>query len=119
MKKKDFYTEVDKVGDQDRATLVKIHGFLDEATAPEMDKQLVSMIDKGRIRFVFDCTEMKYIASSGIGVFIRLFGVVSEKDGDFVFIHVRPEIQRIFSMLGLEKLFKFRPSLQAALKEFS
>lgn len=118
-KKKDFSAVVEKLPAPKNATLMKLHGFLDESTAPDMEKQLKALIDGGQTRLVFDCAEMKYISSRGIGIFIKLSGVVSEKDGDFVFIRVRPEIQKIFSMLGLESLFKFRSGLQAALAEFA
>lgn len=64
----------------------------------------------GMRRLAVDLTDLKYIDSTGIGIFINLTKQIRTKGGDLVFINVNAKIMEVF---GLVKLQDFIPCLKS------
>ena len=66
-----------------------------------LDKEIVA----GQINLVMDLSELDYIDSSGIGVFINTMTTLRGKNGKLVLLGMNPNIHRIFEMTKLLTFF--------------
>lgn len=78
---------------------VELTGSLDTATAPELERGLMPMID-GKLRhLVFDLAGLKFISSAGL----RVFGIarkrMNESGGQLAFVNMQPQIEEVFEII--------------------
>lgn len=97
-----FELEVEIKGDT--ATL-RLSGELDVATAPELRDNVVQLISEGRTQLVFDCSELAFIDSTGLGVLIGARARCLAANGSVALAGVRPALQRLLAVTGIDGLF--------------
>jgi anti-sigma B factor antagonist len=87
--------------------LVKIHiaGEIDILSSQDLKKQLYDLIDEFEVDIEVDFTNLKYIDSSGLGVFIGALKRIREKNKDIYIINMKDNIKKLFLITGLDKLF--------------
>ena len=83
---------------QDMAT-VALTGSLDTATAPELERDLLPLID-GKLRhLVFDLAGLKFISSAGL----RVFGIarkrMKDSGGQLAFVNMQTQIEEVFEII--------------------
>jgi anti-sigma B factor antagonist len=86
-------------GTQAGALTVKLHGSLDTATAPELEKQLVPALADGAKDVIFDLAQLKFISSAGLRVFSTTRKTLKERGGQASFVHMQPQIQEVFEII--------------------
>ena len=78
---------------------VELAGSLDTATAPELERGLMPLIDGQVRRLVFDLAGLKFISSAGL----RVFGIarkrMSESGGQLAFVNMQPQIEEVFEII--------------------
>ncbi|MDD4680161.1 MAG: STAS domain-containing protein [Clostridia bacterium] len=84
---------------------VILGGEIDIYNAPELKSKLLKLVDENKGNIQFDCTDLKYIDSTGLGVLISALRNVKEYDGDIIIQNLQPYIFKIFSITGLDKVF--------------
>jgi anti-sigma B factor antagonist len=62
------------------------------------------MDEKGG-NMIIDCQDLKYIDSTGLGVLISALRRVKDHDGTITIRGLKPYIQKIFGITGLDKIF--------------
>ena len=65
--------------------ILKLTGELDASTALNVDESLNDLIKEGAINIIVDCSNLEYISSAGIGVFIAYLEEISSKNGEKFF----------------------------------
>ena len=60
------------IKEQDGNLVVLLEGRLDTATAPQVEKDLTSLNDNNGQDIILDCTELTYISSSGLRLFLGM-----------------------------------------------
>jgi anti-anti-sigma factor len=79
----------------------KIPERFNAVTAPEVEKKLLSMIQREKPdRLVCDFSETEYMSSAGLRVMLLVYKKMKAIDGESVFCGVRPEVFSIFKMAG-------------------
>ena len=57
---------------------------------------------------ILDCTDLEYISSSGLRLFLNVLKNAKSK-GSHVYIHgVNADINKVFAMTGFSNLFEFK-----------
>ena len=82
------------------------NGRLDTSSASQVEKDVKPLSDSTDHDIVLDCTDMTYISSSGLRIFL---GVLknSKSKGLRVFIKgLTPDVEKIFKMTGFINLFE-------------
>ena len=83
-------------------------GRLDTAAAPEVEKETASLMDCEGHNIILDCTQLQYISSSGLRIFLSILKNAKPK-GSHVFIRgLNSELQQVFAMTGFTNLFEFK-----------
>jgi len=98
--------------------VVKVEGELDHHTADTVRERLDSILEDPSIKYiVFDLSQLKFMDSSGIGVFIGRYKVVSQRGGTVSVAHVTPQINKVLEVSGLYRIIKKYNSLEEALAD--
>jgi len=98
--------------------VVDIDGELDHHTADFLRDKVDSVLEDTNIKIiVFDLKKLKFMDSSGIGVLIGRYKVVSQRGGVVAVTGVTPQINKIFEVSGLYKIIKKYNSLDTALRD--
>ena len=87
------------------ALVIRLTGELDHSSAGHVRRELDAMIaDTGVRRLVFDLNELRFMDSSGIGLIIGRYKLMSRRGGSVAVSGSNPRIDRIFDMAGLYQL---------------
>jgi anti-sigma B factor antagonist len=89
-------------------------GELDLHSSPVVKEQLESIIDAQRRKVVIDLSDVSYIDSSGLAVFIEAMQRVTGYGGSFVICGLQENVQHIFSIARLDQVFRIFPDQAAA-----
>lgn len=92
--------------------LVRIAGYLDGHTFVELEKHLDQLIKHGQKRLVLDLSELGYIASAGVGLFINTQHRLKD-EGSVQLVNPSPGVREIFNILGLDTIFTIHPTISA------
>jgi len=95
--------------DGNKNTVYRIHisGNFVMELAEEFNLLLGTLVAGGMRNVVFDLTDLKYIDSTGIGIFIGLAKQLRGKDGDLVFFNVNTKVLEIFQLVKLHDFIQF------------
>ena len=85
-----------------------LKGRLDTLAAQEVSKQLEGLAEDASGTLVLDCTEMSYISSSGLRIFLTLRKAAAEKGGKVIVRGISNDIRSVFMMTGFLNLFEIQ-----------
>lgn len=89
-------------------------GDLDAQSSIDMDACLRKNIDEGVVNLHIDGSQLAYISSAGLGVFISYLDELKSADGQLVFSRLSDEVYDVFELLGLSRLVKIVKEPEAA-----
>lgn len=103
---------------QKRNTLiVNLSGELDHHSASEIKNLIDDQLSHGSINnCMLDCKDLQFMDSSGVGLIIGRYKKIKALNGQIVAINVNPQIKRIFTISGLDRIITIYPDLKTALK---
>lgn len=105
--------------DRERNTaVVFLDNRLDASTAPEFKNFVNDLIKKQYVRLVVDLSGVHFIDSSGLGVLVTVLRSVSQQGGDIKIAGLHAEVQALFTLTRLDKVFDIVGDAQTALDRF-
>lgn len=96
--------------------ILAVGGEIDMATTDQLRRALDELID-GSTRVVCDLTDVTFIESTGIGVFVAARKHLLARRGSLVLVAPRPAIRRILELVGLLGVFDVRESVAEAIPD--
>ena len=93
---------------QNTVVTVYLKGRLDTLAAQEVSKELESLTEDASGTIIMDCTEMSYISSSGLRIFLTLRKAAAEKGGKVIVRGISNDIRSVFMMTGFLNLFEIQ-----------
>jgi anti-sigma B factor antagonist len=105
------------IGQDKRVAILALNGYIDSTTAPTLKHELTT-IGNDTHRFILDFSKVEYVSSAGWGVVLAKIRENREKGGDIVFVNMIKEVHSIYELLELNRVIKYFPSLENALKYF-
>ena len=109
----DFTTEVKLVSDDVASLFIK--GFLDANTFESFDQALNRLFDESIYKVAVDFSGLEYVSSAGAGVLIGASSIARENGGEIVIVGAKGEVNEVFELLGINRLFKIVNSMQKGL----
>ncbi|WP_025161509.1 STAS domain-containing protein [Paraclostridium bifermentans] len=85
---------------------VDINGELDVAGADKVKTHLNRLIEEQPVDIKMDFTNLEYIDSTGLGALIGVLKRLKVNDKDIYVLNARKNVKKIFSITGLDKIFK-------------
>jgi anti-sigma B factor antagonist len=89
-------------------TTAIMEGRLDTPAAIKAGQQMQPLFEVADKEIVIDCTQLEYISSSGLRLFLALRKETSTKGGKVIIEHINDEIKKVFMMTGFFNLFVIR-----------
>jgi len=75
---------------------ILLTGSLDTETAPQLEKELETVLDSMSKELIFNMKELVYVSSAGLKVIAKGCRMMKEKGGNILVISMQPQIQRVF-----------------------
>jgi anti-anti-sigma factor len=92
---------------------VAVAGELNLATGDVVLRKLSSLVDRGYIHLVVDASAVSFCDSSGLGALLRARARASSAAGGLTVRAASPQLRRVLSVAGLDKLLGSRPGRQS------
>ena len=96
---------IEKEGNQ---VVAYFAGRLDTAAAAAITPDIQALAEQADQSIVLDCSELLYISSSGLRLFLTLRKEASAKGGKVVIEHINDDIKKVFMMTGFFNLFEIK-----------
>ena len=91
---------------KDGKTIIKTGERINTMNAIQFERDVESVLEKN-IDLEFDCSDLIYIASSGLRVMQSTFRTVMMRlDGHIKITHVKPQVYKILVMTGFTRHFE-------------
>lgn len=87
-------------------TVAQLIGRLDTPAAQEVSAALAPLQEKAAGTIILDCSQMTYISSSGLRIFLTLRKAAANKGGKVIVRGINNEIRNVFMMTGFLNLFQ-------------
>ncbi len=84
-----------------------IEGSLDTAAAREAEKVMDPLNNVEGKDIIIDCTNMEYISSAGLRIFLGILQNAEEKGGHVYIKGLNDTVQAIFDLTGFSNIFEF------------
>lgn len=95
---------------------VKVSGEIDAYTAPQLREKLFPMSEKEGVNMVVDLSEVNYMDSTGLGVFVGVFKNVRANNGEFKIVGVSDRLQRLFEITGLADIIDINSQIEGGVQ---
>ncbi len=80
-------------------------------------EQITKFIEKNRPRrMVFDFAEVKFFSSQTLGMLLEIRARLAAYGGEVVISAINPQLHRVFKITSLDKIFRFFPDKDCAVK---
>jgi len=99
--------EVNITKENNLVTAVLI-GRLDTPASQEIAPRMESLKADAKGTIVLDCSQLTYISSSGLRLFLSLRKAAAEKGGKIIVKNINNDIRSVFMMTGFLNLFEIQ-----------
>ncbi|HPG40368.1 MAG TPA: STAS domain-containing protein [bacterium] len=98
--------------------LLRVSGYIDTTTSPDLQKTLAEQINQGNNQFIIDLGGVHYVSSAGWGIFVGEIRGLREKGGDLKITQMTPDVYEVFEMLEFNRILTSYDSLEEAIDDF-
>jgi len=95
-----------KIEKKDSHTIIHVSGRLDTVSAGDFEKSISTILEEMTDTEI-DCSELDYISSSGLRLFMLLHKAALIGSKNITIKDMKPDIKSVFDMTGFTKLFLF------------
>lgn len=90
----------------DGMTIAKLAGRLDTPAAAKVEPNFEQLQNAADGTVLLDCTDLAYISSSGLRLFLSLRKAATAKGGKVIVKNISNDIRQVFMMTGFLNLFE-------------
>jgi len=99
-----------------KALIVRLKGELDHHTAESVKTRMEEAIMRGNSsHIILSLKDLSFMDSSGLGVILGRYKLITAKGGKMVVCNVNPAVYRLFEMSGLFKILSIQENERQAL----
>ena len=86
--------------------IARLTGRLDTAAAAEVASDFQALAEQAAKHIILDCSQLEYISSSGLRLFLTLRKESAAKGGKLQVRAINADIRQVFMMTGFISLFE-------------
>jgi anti-sigma B factor antagonist len=98
----------------DDLLIFAVEGALDTNSSGQLETTLAEHLERGGRQIILELTEMDYVSSMGLRVFLSTLKQLRATDGRLVLSGLNGEVREILDMAGFSPLFEIASSLEEA-----
>lgn len=95
------------IQEQDDKVVAILAGRLNTASASQTEKALSPLYDVDGKDIIIDCTDMSYISSIGLRIFLSILKNTEQKGRRVYLKGLNDEVRNVFNITGFSNLFGF------------
>ena len=99
---------------QNNYLLISVEGDADASSAINLDKVIREAFDENHRNILIDCTNLNYISSAGLGVFMSYIEEISSNSMNFMLFGLSDKVLKVFAILGLDQLLTIKENREEA-----
>ena len=92
--------------EKDGGLTAVLSGRLDTPAAVKAQQEIVPLLEQADKEIILDCTDLEYISSSGLRLFLTVRKETAAKGGKVIIKNINDEIKKVFMMTGFFNLFE-------------
>ena len=97
-----------EIQEQNGGITALMNGRLDTPAAVQATKDMQPLMEHADKEITLDCTNLEYISSSGLRLFLSLRKEAAAKGGKVIITNINDEIKKVFMMTGFYNLFEIK-----------
>ena len=105
--------------DRKEISILRLKGFLDAHTAPQFEQAIQNLIEEARYKIIISMSDLSYISSAGLGVFMGFIEEIRNQNGDIKLCSMSDKVYKVFDLLGFPALYQIFKEEVEAEKEYS
>jgi len=98
--------------------LIQVTGRLDANSSPELEKELITLLESDEKFFLIDLAELDYISSVGLRVLLMVAKKAKALGGKVALNSLREHVLEVFEIAGFTAIFPIFASREEALENF-
>jgi len=102
----------------DSTNVIALSGRLDTTNYGDLEKKLFELIENNEIKIVVDCSDLEYVSSSGLRIFLMGLKKINAVNGRFVLCGLQDNIKEIFEISGFSTVFEIFGNIDEATSSF-
>jgi len=106
--------QIETTNENDISSLI-INGEIDASSSIQLDDSLGVVVGSGTKKILVDCSQLNYISSAGLGVFMSYIEDVNSQEIKMVIFGLNEKVKNVFDILGLDQLLIIVESEKEAL----
>ena len=100
----------------DQGVLIHLKGRFDTLAAKEFEQKMMSTINEQVNTIVVDCSDVDYVSSSTLRVFLFALKTIRQRNGKIVLTGLQEHIREVFDISGFLNLFEVFSTREDALE---
>ena len=97
-----------RIEEQDGNMVAILEGNLDTAAATETEKAMSPLYDVEGKDIIIDCTDLAYISSAGLRIFLGILQNAQGKGGHVYIKGINDTVRGVFTITGFSNIFEFK-----------
>ena len=97
-----------RIEEQDGNMVAILKGSLDTAAAAETEKAMSPLNDVEGKDIIIDCTDLAYISSAGLRIFLGILQNAQAKGGHVYITDINDSVRAVFTITGFSNIFEFK-----------
>lgn len=107
--------EIKRSGEKD-FQILSVHGEIDASSSVDLDQAIANCLKDGAKKILIDLSDLTYISSAGLGVFMSYVEEFREKNIRMVLFGLTSRVAHTFNLLGLAELLQITGTHEEAVK---
>jgi|ERR1044071_10034984 anti-anti-sigma factor len=96
--------------------ILSLEGRLDANNSKIFEETVLNVIDQGETRFIIDLSQVDYVSSAGLRVFLLASKRLNAARGKIVPCSLQEPVREVFDIVGLYSIFSISKSRDEALQ---
>ncbi|HHV72354.1 MAG TPA: STAS domain-containing protein [Clostridia bacterium] len=88
--------------------LLQAEGEIDVYTSSQLKEKINALLDNGVKELVIDLSNVSYIDSTGLGIFIGTLRNLKERGGRMELLSPTPRVKKVLNITGLDRVFDIK-----------
>ncbi len=90
-----------------------VKGEVDASSSIHLDES-INQATQSHNKILIDCTELEYISSAGLGVFMSYINELEDKKINMILFGLSDKVRHVFQILGLDQLLRITQTEEEA-----
>jgi|SRR5690606_7024537 len=90
-----------------------VKGEVDASSSIHLDES-INQATQNHNKILIDCTELEYISSAGLGVFMSYINELEDKKINMILFGLSDKVRHVFQILGLDQLLRITQTEEEA-----